>query len=106
MENYYTNQSKSLDVRSAGNTQVVEYIPLEDVAPRAQVEEFGFGELWRRLMQRKWLLLGTALTTFIVAIIITVTSPNVYRATTTLQVTPEDGPTLNWGRVLMLPVLR
>jgi capsular exopolysaccharide synthesis family protein len=96
MENYYTSQSKNLEVRS-GNSQVIEYIPLEDVAPKVQVEEFGFGELWRRIMQRKWLLLGTALTTFILAIIITLTSPNVYRATTTLQVTPEDVRTLNLG---------
>lgn len=96
MENYYTSQSKNLEVRS-GNSQVIEYIPLEDVAPKVQVEEFGFGELWRRIMQRKWLLLGTALTTFMLAIIITLTSPNVYRATTTLQVTPEDVRTLNLG---------
>lgn len=97
MENYYTNQSKNLEVRSAGNTQVVEYIPVEELAPKAQVEDVGFGELWRRLMQRKWLLLSVALITFLAAIMLTMTSPNVYRATTTLQVTPEDGPTLNLG---------
>ncbi|WML92012.1 GumC family protein [Thiothrix lacustris] len=97
MENYYTNQSKNLEVRAQGNTQVVEYIPVEEIASKAQVEEFGFGELWRRLMQRKWLLLGVAFSTFLAAIILTMTSPNVYRATTTLQVTPEDGPALNLG---------
>lgn len=97
MDNYYTSQSKSLDVRTSGGSQVVEYIPLEDVAPRVQVEEFGFGELWRRLMQRKWLLLGTALGTFILAVIITLMSPNVYRATTTLQVTPDDARVLSLG---------
>lgn len=90
MENYYANQSKSLEVRSAGNTQVVEYIPMEEVAPRAQAEEFGFGELWRRLMQRKWLLLGIALATFLLTAVFTFLSPDVYRATTTLQVTPEE----------------
>ncbi len=90
MENYYANQSKSLEVRSAGNTQVVEYISMEDVAPRAQAEEFGFGELWRRLMQRKWLLLGIALATFLLTAVFTFLSPDVYRATTTLQVTPEE----------------
>ncbi|QTR45115.1 polysaccharide biosynthesis tyrosine autokinase [Thiothrix litoralis] len=97
MENYYTNQSKNLEVRAQGNAQVVEYIPVEEIASKTQVEEFGFGELWRRLMQRKWLLLGIALTTFLAAIVLTMTSPNVYRATTTLQVTPEDGPALNLG---------
>ncbi|MDQ5767211.1 GumC family protein [Thiothrix subterranea] len=90
MENYYANQSKSLEVRSAGNAQVVEYIPIEDVAPRAQAEEFGFGELWRRLMQRKWLLLGIALATFLLTAVFTFLSPDVYRATTTLQVSPEE----------------
>ncbi len=90
MENYYANQSKSLEVRSAGNTQVVEYIPMEEVAPRVQAEEFGFGELWRRLMQRKWLLLGIALATFLLTAVFTFLSPDVYRATTTLQVTPEE----------------
>lgn len=90
MENYYANQSKSLEVRSTGNTQVVEYIPIEEVAPRAQAEEFGFGELWRRLMQRKWLLLGIALATFLLTAVFTFLSPDVYRATTTLQVTPEE----------------
>lgn len=90
MENYYANQSKSLEVRAAGNTQVVEYIPMEEVAPRAQAEEFGFGELWRRLMQRKWLLLGIALATFLLTAVFTFLSPDVYRATTTLQVTPEE----------------
>ena len=81
MENYHTNQSKNLEVRSAGNAQVIEYIPVEDMAPKAQVEEFGFGELWRRLMQRKWLVLGIALTTLLLAMFITMTTPNVYRAT-------------------------
>lgn len=90
MENYYTNQSKSLEVRAAGNSQMIEYIPIEDIAPRTQVEEVGFGELWRRLMRRKWLLLGTALSVFILAAVITFLSPDVYRATTTLQVTPEE----------------
>ncbi|MEN9423403.1 MAG: hypothetical protein RL122_786 [Pseudomonadota bacterium] len=97
MENYHTNQSKNLEVRSAGNAQVIEYIPVEDMAPKAQVEEFGFGELWRRLMQRKWLVLGIALTTLLLAMFITMTTPNVYRATTSLQVTPEAGPSLNFG---------
>ncbi|WGZ94044.1 MAG: polysaccharide biosynthesis tyrosine autokinase [Candidatus Thiothrix putei] len=90
MENYYTNQSKSLEVRAAGNSQMIEYIPIEDIAPRNQVEEVGFGELWRRLMRRKWLLLGTALSVFILAAVISFLSPDVYRATTTLQVTPEE----------------
>jgi capsular exopolysaccharide synthesis family protein len=97
MENFNTNQSKNLEVRSAGNASVIEYIPVEDIAPKAQVEEFGFGELWRRLMQRKWLLLGIALATFLIAAFITMTTPNVYRATTSLQVTPESGPALNLG---------
>lgn len=97
MENYYTSQSKSLEVRSGGNTQVVEYIPLEEAVSKAPVEEFGFGELWRRLMQRKWLLLGTALATFLVALLVTLLSPNVYRATTTLQVTPDDARVLDLG---------
>ena len=97
MENYYTNQSKNLEVRGQGNTQVVEYISVDELAPKAPVEEFGFGELWRRLMQRKWLLLGIALATFAAAAALTMTSPNVYRATTTLQVTPENGPALNLG---------
>lgn len=97
MENYYTSQSKSLDVRATGGGQVIEYIPIEDVSPRTQTEEFGFGELWRRLMQRKWLLLGTAVGVFTLAVIITLLSPNVYRATTTLQVTPDDARVLNLG---------
>lgn len=97
MENYYTSQSKGLEVRSAGNTQVVEYIPLEEAVSKAPVEEFGFGELWRRLMQRKWLLLGTALVTFLVALLMTLLSPNIYRATTTLQVTPDEARVLNLG---------
>ena len=32
MENYYISQSKNLDVRS-NNAQIVEYIPIEEVAP-------------------------------------------------------------------------
>lgn len=91
MEDYYTSQSKSLDVKPQGNgNQVIEYIPLEEVSPRPQAEEFGFGELWRRLMQRKWLLLGITLAIFLLSVLITLTSPDVYRATATLQVTPED----------------
>lgn len=94
MKNYHTSQSRSLEVRPEGN-QVIEYIPLDDITTRSQTEEFGFGELWRRLMQRKWLLFGTMLVTFLLSVFITLTSPDVYRATTTLQVTPEDARSLS-----------
>lgn len=97
MENYYTNQSRSLEVRAAGNTQVVEYIPLEEAVSKAPVEAFGIGELWRRLMQRKWLLFGVALLTFLLAVVVTLLSPNVYRATTSLQVSPDSTRILNLG---------
>lgn len=90
MENYYTSQSKSLEVRSVGNSQIVEYIPIEESLPKPPVEEFGLGEMWRRLMQRKWLLFGTALLVFLLAVLYTLLSPSLYRATTTLQVTPDD----------------
>ncbi|EIJ34378.1 capsular exopolysaccharide family [Thiothrix nivea DSM 5205] len=96
MENYYISQSKNLDVRS-NNAQIVEYIPIEEVAPKLSPDEPGLGELWRRLMRRKWLLLGIALTTFAIAVLITLTSKNVYRASTTLQVTAEDVRSLDLG---------
>ncbi len=89
MENYYTSQSKNLDVRPSNN-QIIEYIPIEEVNPRPPAEEFSFGELWRRLWQRKWLLLGIALSIFLLSVFITLTTPDVYRASTTLQISPED----------------
>ena len=89
MDNYDTSHSKNLDVRSSNN-QIIEYIPLEEVTTRPQAEEFSFGELWRRLLQRKWLLLSIALSIFLLSVLITLTTPNVYRASTTLQITAED----------------
>ena len=89
MDNYDTSHSKNLDVRSSNN-QIIEYIPLEEVTTRPQAEEFSFGELWRRLLQRKWLLLSIALSIFLLSVLITLTTPYVYRASTTLQITAED----------------
>lgn len=90
MENYYITQSKDLDARP-GSNQIIEYIPIEDTGSKVhQAEEFSFGELWRRLMQRKWLLLSIALGVFLLTAFLTLIAPNVYRATTSLRVTPED----------------
>ncbi len=90
MENYYiTQQSKALDIRS-GNNQIIEYIPVEDAAPRHQVEEFGLRELWKRIMQRKWLFLGTAGGIFLLSVLFTILMPPTYRASTTLQISADD----------------
>ena len=94
MDNYHTSQSRSLDIRS-GNGQIIEFIPVEDVAPKPQVEELGFRELWRRIMHWKWLFLGTALGVFLLAALITLFMSPTYRASTTLQINPEDTRDLN-----------
>lgn len=95
MENYYiTQQSKALDIRS-GNNQIIEYIPVEEAASRQQVEEFGLVELWKRIMQRKWLFLGTAGTIFLLSVLFTILTPPTYRASTTLQISAEDLRDLN-----------
>ncbi len=97
MDNYYITQSKDLDAR-LGNNQIIEYIPIEETGGKAhQTEEFSFGELWRRLMQRKWLLLSIAAGVFLVALVLTLLAPNIYRATTSLHVTAEDMRNLNFA---------
>jgi capsular exopolysaccharide synthesis family protein len=89
MDNYHTSQSRSLDIRS-GNGQIIEFIPIEDVAPKPQVEELGFRELWRRIMHWKWLFLGTAFGVLLLSVLITLFMSPTYRASTTLQIHPED----------------
>lgn len=90
MENYYiTQQSKALDIRS-GNNQIIEYIPVEEAPSRHHVEEFGLAELWKRIMQRKWLFLGTAGSIFLLSVLFTILTPPTYRASTTLQISAED----------------
>ena len=95
MENYYITQSKDLDARLGGN-QIIEYIPIEDsAAKQTHADDFSFGELWRRLMQRKWLLLTVATGVFGSTLVLTMLAPNIYRATTSLHVTAEDARALN-----------
>ncbi|HRJ52325.1 MAG TPA: polysaccharide biosynthesis tyrosine autokinase [Candidatus Thiothrix moscowensis] len=96
MENYYiTQQSKALDIRSGNNSQIIEYIPVEDAAPKQKVEEFGMGELWKRIMQRKGLFFAIAGGIFLLSILFTILTAPTYRASTTLQISAEDMRDLN-----------
>lgn len=57
------------------------------------------GALWRRLMRHKWLFLLTALTIFLLSLLVTFSIQPTYRAVSTIQIQKEGAQVVEFGRL-------
>jgi uncharacterized protein involved in exopolysaccharide biosynthesis len=78
------------------NTQVAHPYGYKDERSDEDDDEIDLRELWQVIVRRKWLILSIALLVFILSLVITFLMTPIYRASTTLQIDPENQNVLKY----------
>ena len=91
-QNYLSNLSEQ-DKTSLvlhDNIQALKPYDYREERAREENDEIDLRELWQVIVRRKWLILSIALLVLALAVIITFMMTPIYRASTTLQIDPEN----------------
>lgn len=77
------------------------HVPSVVHTPSSEQDTSGLtlGALWRRLMRHKWLFLLTALTIFLLSLLVTFSIQPTYRAVSTIQIQKEGAQVVEFGRL-------
>lgn len=78
------------------NTQVAHPYGYKNDRTDDEDDEIDLRELWQVIVRRKWLILSIALLVFILTLAITLLMTPIYRASTTLQIDPENQNVLKY----------